>query len=387
MVSKDSQQPSYPADLSPAWLEAYLPRLTKDELAAYLLLANKPNAVQSLAIPEATLDKLERLGLVEILRTDDSVYAHLLCCDESATHHGRPCKPPIRKAVDAYKTMISELLRVTADDDGDQLRAQVFAAHPGFAREFEEARLPAEVNGKCLWLELSRHLMRQFERSYGRFRHANKELFREISVHLLQLQIESLERISNALLDQRQNLFEIAGEGWVATISQPDFTARQLVRDLVQHYQVGAQQLYLSVLERVLEQGWALVDLDDTGQARNILLPTTTGLGAQEQQLVFFTLAELEQENEAPDLAKRVYGARIAYRHHLLRHGILVLIDLLRGQRLTNAETLISILTDRLNGALDEVCGDDHPSVILAPLTVEQVQDAVDDSLSALATP
>lgn len=371
----EARAPREPSDvaLGADWIERWLPALEPDELRAYLRIArdaqvrtwHEPAELRTIfgQCPDGEilrrLEGLERRGLIEVVKRHGKLHFHLRCIGPDGVHRGRAQRPSIKEALDEHKAMMEELLGVASADETPALRARYFERYPALRDEYEFAARngAADQPPWSLWMELSLYLMSRFEEKYGDLKAEHGEIFKEVSAQLLRLKLEIVDRLTRDVLDRREDIFGPSGPGWIAGLPESAFVALPLVRELSRKFKVGAEQIYLNAIEALQAEGLCVVELDASGRATDLLLPSTTGLDEEGERLVFLHVEEMTRAEveRYEDTLKRIAAAKARYAAHLIRSGVLALVDLARKDRVSDLDMLFQIVADRVNGALDLV--------------------------------
>jgi len=305
---------------------------------------------------------LEKRRLIEVVKRHGGLHFHLLCRGKDGVHRAEPQRPSIREALEFHLAMTQELLAVASDDESESLREGVFERYPALRDEYHfslENREPGAPEW-TLWMELSLFLMNRFEERYGDLKAEHVEVFKEVSAQLLRLKLDMIEGLTRRILDRRGEVFQTRGKGWVAGIPESAFTALPLVRELSRKYRVGAEQIYLNVLEALQSEGLSVVELDARGGATDIVLPSTTGLSDEEERLVFLHVEEMttKEIERFEETLGRIRTAKETYARYLLERGVAVVVDLARGERVADVEALLQAVLDRVGESLDLVAED-----------------------------
>jgi hypothetical protein len=320
---------------------------------------------------ERRLSALEKRRLVEVVRRRGALHFHLLCRGKDGIHRAEAVRPSIREAIDFHQAMTSELLAVAAADESEELRERIFSRYPPLRDEWlfhEENREPGSPEW-TLWMELSLFLMNRFEEKYGDLKSEHAEVFKEVSAQLLRLKLEMVDGLTKAVLDRRAEIFRQNGGGWIGGVPESAFLTLPLVRELSRKYRVGAEQIYLNAIEALQAEGLCVVELDARGHATDLVLPSTTGLGEEEERLVFLHVEEMtRQEIERfEETLGRIRAAKEKYARYLLDRGVGTVADLARGDRVEDVDALLQTVVDRVNEALELVSEDGEDPRVAAP--------------------
>lgn len=380
------------------WVARWLTELDPHELRAYILLAREsrmrtyhdPAELRAAfgdrpdAEIERRLEALEEKGLIEVVKRRGKLHYHLLCVGADGIHRAGAVRPSIKEALESHKSMMEELLHAASLDETEELRERTFRKYPALRDEFElgrENRDP-DMPPWRMWIELSLYLMSRFEERYGSLKAEHGEVFKEVSAQLLRLKLEIVDRLTKDILDRRADLFPARGAGWIAGIPESAFVALPVVRELSRKYRVGAEQIYLNTMEALQAEGLCIVELDSRGRACDLLLPSTTGLAEDDERLVFLHVEEMTRgEIEEFDATlRKIREAKGRYGQHLVRAGVLALIDLARKDRIGDLDAIFQLVADRANEALDLVREDGEDPRVAAPLvTIEDVIGRYDE--------
>jgi hypothetical protein len=311
---------------------------------------------------ERRIASLERRRLIEVVRRRGGLHFHMLCRGKDGVHRPDPQRPSIQSAIDFHQSMMQELLSVAAADEDEALRERIFERYPALRDEYVfslENREPGAPEWK-LWMELSLFLMNRFEERYGDLKSEHADVFKEVSAQLLRLKLEMIEGLTRQILERRGDVFKTHGDSWIAGLKESAFVVLPLVRELSKKYRVGAEQIYLNAIEALQSEGLCVVELDARGGALDLVLPSTTGLGEEEERLVFLHVEEMTtQEIERfEETLKRIRTAKEKYARFLQEQGVRTIIDLVRGDRVADVGSLLRTVVDRVNEAVDLVSQD-----------------------------
>ncbi len=385
------------------WIERWLPDFAGDGLglAAYLRLAedaarasaegrpSRSRTVEELgaalgpgadaARVEEAVAGLERRGMVEVVRKRGRDHFHLLLRDKAGVHRAGPQRPSIREALEFHKEMMRELVGLASQDDTPALRERYFGKYPALRDEYEFSVANRETSPDMppfrLWMELSLYLMVRFEERYGLIKGEHAEVFKEASAQILRLELDMIDRLTRDVLDRKEEIFRVVGDGWIVGLRESEFLALPFVRELSRKYRVGAEQIFLNAIEALQAEGNVVVETDEKGQPTDLLLPSTTGLTEDEERLVFlhveeFTTREIE---ELEKTLGRIRAAKTKYTGYLLERGVAVIVDLVRAGLVGDVDALLQVVVDRVNEQLDLVREDEEdPRVAAEPLKLAE---------------
>lgn len=374
------------------WVERWLGRLVPEDVCAYLCVARVADMASyqdgdtiaralGLAREEDALSRLRRLeakGLLEVVSRRERHHIHLRCRGEDGVHRAEPVRPSIKEAIALHKEMMEELVTCASEDETPALRERFFDRYPELGAAFHAACDGRRDGSRFrLWLELALHHIASFEERFGSLKADHAEVFKDVSAQILRLKLEVIERLTQELLERRAEIFPAIGEGWISGMDEGAFLALPVVRELSRRYRVGAEQIYLNTIEALQQEGLCIVDLDARGHARDLLLPTTTGLSEEEERLVFLHSEELAlRSSDADALASDIIRARARYAGYLTDRGVRVLLDLSRRDRLSDADVLLQVIADRVGEALELVSDSSEDPRLSVVVTVQDVTDA-----------
>ncbi|HBP19791.1 MAG TPA: hypothetical protein DEA08_18620, partial [Planctomycetes bacterium] len=321
------------------WLDRWLMELSEPELRAYLQLAHFYNTrtyhdakalkqVLGGSSPAQTLRKLERRGLVEVIRKGTRHHYHFPFRDSDGFHRGRPARPSLSEALDFHERMSDVLVELTEQDETDELREQYFERYPELLEEYELFHSTDDGTGPRwrLWMEVSNLLIREFEQRYGSLRSDHGELFKEVYLGVLEKKRALVDGVVTTILEHLDEVFPEVHDEWVISPSQEEFTALPFVRRLAHRYGVGAVQVLLNTLEALGQYGRVLVSVDEQGFLSNLELPSDTGLTKSEERVLFLKPEERERQDSNRN-RERVRRAQNKYANYLIERAVTTLSD------------------------------------------------------------
>ncbi|MGE0707464.1 MAG: hypothetical protein AB7N76_11045 [Planctomycetota bacterium] len=346
------------------WLDRWLQELDEGELRAYLALAHYYNtrtyhdakALKQIVggrAPEAALTKLERRGLLEVIRKGSKHHYHFPYRDSDGYHRGRPARPSLAEALAFHERMTDELTELTEQDETEELREEYFERYPELLEEYELYHSAADGNAPRwrLWMEVSNLLIREFEQRYGSLRSDHGALFKEVYLKVLERKRALMDGVVAQVLEHLGEVFPEVHDDWVIAPSQEEFVALPFVRRQAHRYGVGAQQVLLNSLEALGQQGRVVVSVDDHGFLANLELPADTGLTKSEERVLFLKPEERERQ-DSPRNRERVRKARNKYANYLLERGVSALADFVTCGKVRMVDAWLERVAALVNDAL-----------------------------------
>ena len=351
--------------LAADWLDRWLMELDQAELRTYLQLAHFYNArtfhdpaslSRVLPIPnvEKVVERLEKRGLVEVVRHEQQFHYHFPHRDGEGFHRAERVRPSLVDALAFQERMTEELTELTEQDETDALRERYFDRYPSLRSEYELWRTAGDPNmpGWRLWMEVSRHLIRQFEERYGVLREDHGELFKQVSSKVLRHHLDVVDGVVNDILARVEELFPEVQEEWVITPPEEQFVALPFVRRLAQRYGIGPEQVFLNTIEQLGYQGKVVVGVDEEGYLSDMVLPADTGLTKSEERVLFLRPEERHRE-DTPRNQERVRRARNKFANYLINRAAGVLADFVAAKRVRGIDAWLMRIVDLVNDALD----------------------------------
>ena len=293
LADRAPHDPKTDVKLAGDWLDCWLRELSEAELRAYLQLAHYYNtatyhsaadlkAIVGGTSPAVTLKKLERRGLVEVIRKGDSQHYHFPNRDSDGFHRRDPARPSLKEALGFQERMTQELTELTEQDESDELRDVYFERYPELLQEFQlyHSTHDASAPRWRLWMEVGNYLIRQFEQRYGSLRADHGNLFKEVTAEVLRHHLDVLDGVVAQLLEQLEELFHEVHDDWVIAPSEEEFTQNPYVQSHAHRFHVGAGQLLGNVIEALSDHGRVVVSVDERGTksasaGRGTSTPTT----------------------------------------------------------------------------------------------------------------
>ncbi|MBL4846515.1 MAG: hypothetical protein JKY65_13390, partial [Planctomycetes bacterium] len=339
LADRAPHDPKTDVKLAGDWLDCWLRELSEAELRAYLQLAHYYNtatyhptaALREIvggSSPADTLAKLERRGLVEVVRKGDEQHYHFPNRDSDGFHRSDPARPSLTEALKFQERMSQELTELTEQDETDDLREVYFERYPELLEEYQlyHSTHDASAPRWRLWMEVGNYLIRQFEQLYGSLRTDHGELFKEVTAKVLRHHLDVLDGVVGQLLEHLEELFPEVHDDWVIAPSEEKFTANAFVRRQAHRYHVGAGQLLGNVIEALSDHGRVVVSVDERGFLSGFELPSDTGLTKSEERVLFLTPAE-RARRDSPRNQERVRRARNKHANYLIERAVSMLAD------------------------------------------------------------
>lgn len=346
------------------WLDRWLSDLDHAELRAYLQLAHFYNtrtyhdaATLAKILPgkdtQGAAERLERRGLIEVVRKEGQCHYHFPHRDAEGFHRAERARPSLADALAFQEKMSEELTALTTQDETPALREKTFKKYPQLEEEFDLWSSAADESAPRwrLWMEVSRLLIREFERTYGSLREDHGELFKELSANVLRHHLDVVEGVVHELLERQSELFTEVQPEWVIAPSESEFKALPFVRRLAQRYSIGPEQMFVSTLEALGQQGKIVVSVDERGDLADMVLPDDTGLTKSEERVLFLRPEERNQA-DSPRNAERVRRARNKHANYLIDRAVGCLADFVAARRVRGIdawlERVVELVNDRL---------------------------------------
>jgi hypothetical protein len=357
------------------WFDRWLSELDELELKTYLEIAHFYNAKtyhdaselhhvigrgkQSARKLEEVLGRLEKHGLVEIIRHEGKYHYHFPHRDTDGFHRGARARPSIGEALSFQQKMTEELCDLTSQDETPALRKKFFAKYPALKEEYELYERSADPDAPAwrLWMEVSRYLIREFERRFGSLKEDHGEIFKGSAAQVLRHHLDVVDGVTREVVAQVSKVFpEIGGSPkdprWALAPSERDFVGNPLVRRLAQRYNVGPTEIFANALEALGQQGATVVEADGDGRFLSLVLPSTTGLTKSEDRVLFLRPEERSTGEDSPRTRERVRRARNKYANHLIQCSVATLVDFFDDDRVGDLDAAFQTITDKVNEAL-----------------------------------
>ena len=350
--------------LAADWLDRWLMELDLAELRTYLQLAHfyntrtfhdRKSLSRVLPIPnvEQVVERLEKRGLVEVVRKADQFHYHFPHRDPEGFHRAERARPSLVDALAFQERMTEELTELTEQDETDALRERYFTRYPQLKGEYELWRSAGDSGMRWrLWMELSRYLIRQFEDQYGSLREDHGELFKEVSSKVLRHHLDVVDGVVAEILRREQELFPEVQAEWVIVPPEEHFVSLPVVRQLAQRYGIGPEQIFLNTIEEQGNRGRVVVGVDEDGFLSDMVLPADTGLTKSEERVLFLRPEERDQEDSERN-QERVRRARNKYANYLIGRASGVLADFVAAKRVRGIDAWLIRIVDLVNDALD----------------------------------
>lgn len=371
--------------LAADWLDRWLMELDLSELRTYLQLAHFYNTrtfhdrvslerVLPIVGVEQVIERLEKRGLVEVIRKDDQFHYHFPHRDTDGFHRAERARPSLVDALAFQERMTEELTELTEQDETDSLRERYFTRYPQLKGEYELWRSAGDEGMRWrLWMELSRHLIRKFEDQYGSLREDHGELFKEVSSKVLRHHLDVVDGVVKEILRREGELFPEVQAEWVIVPPEEHFVSLPVVRQLAQRYGIGPEQIFLNTIEEQGNLGRVVVGVDEDGFLSDMVLPADTGLTKSEERVLFLRPEERDQEDSERN-QERVRRARNKYANYLIGRASGVLADFVAAKRVRGIDAWLIRIVDLVNDALDALPMADGQR----PVLLEHVIDRYD---------
>jgi len=350
------------------WLEKWLPTLDESELKAYLEIAHfynvrtyhDANELDTIfgkgkkAKAEEVLGRLEKRGLLEVIRHEGKLHYHFPHRDTEGFHRGPSARPSIAEALAFQQRMTEELSDLSSQDETSDLRRTYFKKYPPLEDEYKLFEKTADPYAPAwrLWMEVSRHLIQEFERRFGSLKEDHGEVFRASAAQVLRHHLDVVDGVTKEVVRQVQKVFKNANDRWAVAPTEEEFTSHPLVKRLSQRFNVGATEIFANVLEALGHWGLTVVSVDEDGYFASCVLPSTTGLTKSEARVLFLRPEEREAGEDSPRTRERVRRARNKYANHLIRCGVETLLDFFHEDKVRDLDAALQTITDKVNEAI-----------------------------------
>ncbi|MCO5167339.1 MAG: hypothetical protein M9894_13400 [Planctomycetes bacterium] len=346
------------------WLDRWLMELDQVELRTYLQLAHYYNTrtyhdTQALSriLPgkEGTkaLERLERRGLLEVIRKEGQFHYHFPHRDSDGFHRAERARPSLSDALAFQERMSEELMALTGQDETPALRERAFKRYPQLREEYELYESAADESAPRwrLWMEVSRLLIREFEQRYGSLREDHGELFKEVSAKVLRHHLDVIDGVVGEILERINSLFREVHDTWVIAPEEEEFVGLPFVRRQAQRYGIGPEQVLLNTIEALGHQGKVVVSVDEAGHLASMVLPADTGLTKSEERVLFLKPEE-RQTTDSPRNQERVRRSRNKYANYLIDRAVQVLADFVAVGRVRGIDVWLERIVDLVNEQL-----------------------------------
>lgn len=346
------------------WLDRWLMELDQPELRTYLQLAHYYNTrtyhdTQALSriLPGKdgikALERLERRGLLEVIRKEGQFHYHFPHRDADGYHRAERARPSLSDALAFQERMSEELMALTGQDETPALRERAFKRYPQLREEYELYESAADESAPRwrLWMEVSRLLIREFEQRYGSLREDHGELFKEVSAKVLRHHLDVIDGVVGEILERVQTLFREVHDTWVIAPEEEEFVGLPFVRRQAQRYGVGPEQVLLNTIEALGHQGKVVVSVDEGGHLASMVLPADTGLTKSEERVLFLKPEE-RQTTDSPRNQERVRRSRNKYANYLIDRAVQVLADFVAVGRVRGIDVWLERIVDLVNEQL-----------------------------------
>ncbi|MEZ6183392.1 MAG: hypothetical protein R3F62_00085 [Planctomycetota bacterium] len=396
MKQKVAEQ-GQPVQLASDWLDRWMLQLDQAELRAYLGLAHWYNTrtyhdEESLSrilpgkgVREA-IKRLERRGLVEVIRQGTQFHYHFPHRDRDGFHRAERARPSLQDALAFQERMSEELTGLTEKDENDKLRAKVFKRYPQLREEYELYQTKADPGAPRwrLWMELSSFLIREFEERFGSLRDDHGALFKEVSSKVLQHHLDVIDGVVREILQHVEELFVEVQTAWVIAPAEQEFIALPFVRNLAQRYKVGPEQVFLNTLEELGARGRVVVVVDPDGYLADMILSSDTGLTKSEERVLFLRPEERAQVDSERN-RERVRRARNKYANYHMARAVGVLADFVAARRVRDIDAWLERIVELVNDALSLLPMTEGERPVLLEHVMDQF-DAVRQGIDTVAS-
>lgn len=364
-VDRAPHDPRTDVKLAGDWLDRWLGVLEEKELRAYLQLAHYCNTrtyhdkgglarILEDGQPERVLARLERRGLLEVIRKAQQFHYHFPHRDSDGYHRGERARPSLVDALAFQERMTEELTALAGQDETEALREEAFARYPELREEHELYYATADPSAPRwrLWMEVSNLLIRRFEELYGSLREDHGALFKEVSAKVLAHHLELVDGVVAQVLERLERVFPEVQTEWAIAPDREEFVALPFIRRQAQRYGVGPEQILLNVIEALGQSGRVVCSVDETGQLTNMVLPSDTGLTKSEERVLFLTPEERASEDSARN-RERVRRARNKYANYLIERACSTLADFVTAGRVPAVDPWLDRIVELVNEALE----------------------------------
>ncbi|MBI3725040.1 hypothetical protein HY251_13955 [bacterium] len=379
------------------WLDRWLTELDEVELKVYLQIAHfynvrtyhdaseletvfgtKKGAWRKLG---AVLGRLEKLELLEVIRHEGKFHYHFPHRDTDGFHRGQRARPSIKEALAFQQKMTEELCLLTSQDETVALRERCFEKYPQLREEHRLFQKNADRDAPMwrLWMEVSRHLIAEFERRFGSLKEDHGEIFKGSAAQVLRHHLDVVDGVTREVCSQVPKIFKEATERWAVAPTEEEFVTHSLVRRLAQRYNVGPTEIFANTLEALAHWGITVVETDRSGKFQSLVLPSTTGLTKSEERVLFLRPDEREAGTDTPRNRERVRRARNKYANHLIKCGVETLLAFFKRDKVKDLDAALQTITEKVNDALSLLPAADGAASRAAPqVALEHVIDRFD---------
>jgi hypothetical protein len=377
------------------WLERWLPELDENELKTYLEIAHFYNirtyhdadeletifGKGKTSKIEQVLAKLEKRGLLEVIREEKKLHYHFPHRDTEGFHRGPGARPSISEALAFQQRMTDELCELTSQDETESLRAVYFKKYPAVKEEFDLFKKAADPDAPAwrLWMEVSRYLIHEFEVRFGSLKEDHGEVFKSSAAQVLRHHLDVVDGVTKEVVRQVGKIFDKVNDRWAVAPTEKEFTNNAIVKRLSSRFNVGATEIFANTLEALAHWGLTVVETDDAGFFASLVLPSTTGLTKSEARVLFLRPEEREAGEDSPRTRERVRRARNKYANHLIRCGVETLLDFFKEDRVRDLDLALQTITDKVNDALsllptasEEEGGDPGETVVMLEHVIDR---------------
>lgn len=358
------------------WLDRWLMELDQVELRTYLQVAHYYNTrtyhdteALSRILPgkdaAKTLDRLEKRGLLEVVRKEGRSHFHFPHRDAEGFHRADRARPSLAAALAFQERMTEELMALTGQDETSALRDEAFKKYPQLREEFDLYESAADDGAPRwrLWMEVSRLLIREFEQRYGSLREDHGELFKQVSSKVLRHHLDVIDGVVGEVLERVDALFPEVQEAWVIAPEEQEFVGLPFVRRQAQRYGIGPEQVLLNTIEALGSQGKVVVSVDEGGHLSGMILPADTGLTKSEERVLFLKPEE-RQQTDSPRNQERVRRSRNKYANYLIDRAVQVLADFVAVGRVRGIDLWLERIVDLINEQLSLLPMSDGRAVV-----------------------
>jgi hypothetical protein len=377
------------------WLSRWLPELDEVELKTYLEIAHFYNARTYHAAKEleavfgtgkrsgknldTVLERLEKLGLLEVIRHEGKFHYHFPHRDVDGFHRGVRARPSIAEALAFQQRMTEELCDLTSQDETAEARETFFKKYPPLREEYELFKKgDPDAPAWRLWMEVSRYLIHEFESRFGSLKEDHGEIFKSSAAVVLRHHLDVVDGVTKEVIRNVPKIFTNANDRWAVAPTEHEFTSHAIIRKLAARYNVGATEIFANTLEALGHWGLTVVETDHQGKFLSLVLPSTTGLTKSEARVLFLRPEERDSGEDSPRTRERVRRARNKYANHMIHCGLTTLLDFFHGDKVKDLDAALQTITDKVNEALSLLPASEVEDALVDPVTLEHVIDRFD---------